>query len=281
MKLSLDFSALLHAFRTKEKREEYLKLSEVFQTESKSLAKALSSSEAVFKTIPLLSAFLAWTKEDLTDSERLADAKALLENGFIGLKDAEGAIWTLKHTSKQDPNVIFEAIRCKRDWPLTQREQLVKEYKAFLSFLSVRTNRYITLRTDEERDEVRSREIGYDEFLTFADQLNDKSQLVAKLLYFGGNRTLEEVLALAIPDVNFEPQEINFGSQAVSYPLQVFVDIKASIGKRSKGRVFLGRQNAPLNPATIFRNFKDAAEKTGLHFGVGLFTQNKDLYHYL
>ena len=89
--------------------------------------------------------------------------------------------------------------------------------------------------------------------------------IVAKqLLYFGGDRTLDEVLNLKIPDVDFEEHLIGFGAKSVPYPLHVFADIKAIIGKRSKGKVILGRQEGDLNPATVFRNFKTAGINAGM-----------------
>lgn len=57
---------------------------------------------------------------------------------------------------------------------------------------------------------------------------------------------------------------VKINTLVVSYPLHVFADIKAIIGKRTTGKVFRGRQNAPLNQTTVFRNFKKAGVKSGL-----------------
>jgi hypothetical protein len=86
------------------------------------------------------------------------------------------------------------------------------------------------------------------------------------LLYFGGTRTLEEVLTLNIENVNIDKRFINFGLQPIAYPLHVFADIKDLSQGRKKGRVFIGRRgkSTSLNPATIFRNFKEAATEVGL-----------------
>ena len=64
--------------------------------------------------------------------------------------------------------------------------------------------------------------------------------------------------------IDFEKKLIKYKNQLVSYPGHVFADIKTLIEQKTSGQVFLGRQNAPLNPATIFRNFKEAALKVGL-----------------
>lgn len=91
-------------------------------------------------------------------------------------------------------------------------------------------------------------------------------QLLAKLLYYGGSRTLDEVLSLDLKDVDYKEQVIRYGSQLIAYPAHVFSDIQALTEGRPKpsGRIFIGRQNANLNPATVFRNFKEAGSRIGL-----------------
>ncbi|MCE5315971.1 MAG: site-specific integrase, partial [Parachlamydia sp.] len=176
-----------------------------------------------------------------------------------------------------DPNEIYEAIRCHREWSLLFRERLVLAYQNFLSYLWARTNEYIILRPDLEKESVKNREVSFREFVSFADLLKDNLQLIAKLLYFGGDRILDEVMKLTISDVNFDEHLIRYGSQVVRYPLHVFADIKAIIGRRTKGNLFLGRQDALLNPTTVFRNFKDVGSKAGLgsNFSPASLTRNK------
>lgn len=267
-----------------------LSFSDSFESETKRLANELAAFRSFFREIPLLSAFLCWVRESNSKSvEELEEAKLLLDEGFIPAKKNSGGLWTLKEVAEQDPNDVFQAIRCQRNYSLRQRERLVQAYRRFLNYLGVNTNRLITPRTDWERDQVSHKEMRYDEFLTFADNLNEKNQLAAKLLYFGGSRSLDEVLRVDIADIDFANCQIAYEGESITYPTHVIEDIKSLIGRRSKGRLFIGRQregtkkNAPLNHSTVFRNFKEAAEKIGIseRFIIGLLTMSKSSHEHL
>lgn len=239
-----------------------------FEEQREILDLAYKSSQKVFAEIPFLAAFLIVMKERLEKfkdcQECIEEAKMLLENGFIGIYDNRGNIWTLENVAKQNANIIYQAIRCHRKWPMKIREKLVIAYYRILNDLDIATKGYIKIIEKTDAEITVDRVINREFFIKFLDELNEKPQLVAKLLYFGGNRTLDEVLQLSLEDVIFEKRLIKFGSQEISYPSHIFVDISAISENRSKGKVFLGRQNLPLNQATIFRNFKEAAHKLGL-----------------
>ena len=89
----------------------------------------------------------------------------------------------MHHASLHDPNEIYNAIRCRRDLSLTQRERLVLAYRRFVSYLSFRTHGYINPSDGTERWFVRDRDLKLKEFAQFEDQLKDNLQLVAKLLF--------------------------------------------------------------------------------------------------
>lgn len=272
--------SFLQYFHLKFPDKETFEYSKVFHREYTQLEKAFLAAKKAFHEIPLVSAYLDWVQEAYSQTaEEIEIPKILLSEGFIGLKDSEGATWTLSDAAKQDPTEIYQAIRCRRDLSLVFREQLVNAYKSFLEYLSSCTQGYIKPKYDFEDTYVRHRSLSLRDFVLFADQLNDSLKLVAKLLYFGGNRSLEEVLRLTIQEVDFESRHISFGSKVVPYPLHVFADIKAVVGKRSKGDVFRGRKNAPLNPTTVFRNFKEAGDKAGfwmvIDFLPSTLTKNK------
>lgn len=106
--------------------------------------------------------------------------------------------------------------------------------------------------------------IKLDDFNKVLEHLDEKYQLVAKLLYFGGTRTLEEILSLEIQHIDFKGEKIFFNGLGIKYPIHVFTHIQNVVKNRTIGRLFLGRQNLPLYPSTIFRNFKIAGKKAGL-----------------
>jgi hypothetical protein len=215
---------------------------------------------------PFLASFLVWVKEvGYRDTETLEGAKMLLEHGLIGVSDDDGRPWTIGKAKGFDHNTVIETIRCQKEWTLSVRENVVKTYLAFMSWLSIETHSYIPRLEDPDLDRVRGRLLQYSTFLSFLEALsNEKARLVASLLYFGGSRTMEEVLQLTLKNVDFEKKVIIFDFIPVSYPAHVFSDIKLIMKPRTSGKVFLGRQGAALHPTTIFRNFKEAGVKVGL-----------------
>jgi integrase len=219
----------------------------------------------VVSQLPLLSAFIVWAKEaSRLHLDMLTRAKVLVESGYIGIKAKDGALWTLGNASEFDHETIIDAIRCRHDLSISMREQLVADYISFIQWLHEVTHGYISKLEDPDRIKTQGKFIDYPVFLSFLEELKINEQLVAKLLYFGGRRTLDEVLNLQLEKIDFEKRVVQFDFQVVSYPTHVFADIQVIAEKKKRGRLFIGRQNAPLGPATIFRNFKKAALKIGL-----------------
>lgn len=239
---------------------------DAFLTERKRLQSELEKSIGAISEQPLLTAFLAWIKEvSVIPSFDLSLAKALLENGFIGITDKEGHVWTIARASEFNHQSIIDAIRCRYDWSTEVREGLVMAYTSFIQWLSNLTFGYVNKVEDPDLIRSNARAFPYSMFLKFASNLKDKDRLVAKLLYFGGSRTLEEVLNLHLEEVDFDNRAILFGKERIQYPLHIFADIKSLSHGRKKGRVFLGRKNNDaLNPTTVFRNFKTAAIAIGI-----------------
>jgi integrase len=215
---------------------------------------------------PFLASFLVWVKEvAYREGEAIEGAKMLLEHGLIGVTDDEGHPWTIGKAKGFDHRTVIDTIRCHKEWTLPVRENLVKTYISFISWLSFETHFYIPRLEDPDLDRSRGRLLPYSAFLSFLDALpNEKARLVANLLYFGGSRTMEEVLQLTLKNVDFDKKVIYYEFVPVSYPAHVFSDIKSVMKPRTSGKVFLGRQETALHPATIFRNFKEAAVKAGL-----------------
>jgi hypothetical protein len=215
---------------------------------------------------PFIASFIVWVKEvGYRHMEMLEGAKMLLEHGLIGVTDHAGGLWTIGKAKGFDHRTVIDTIRCHKEWTLPVRENVVKTYLSFISWLSLETNSYIPRLEDPDLVRSQGRTLPYSSFISFLGALpNDKARLVASLLYYGGSRTLDEVLQLTLKNVDFEKRVIYFESVPVSYPAHVFDDIKEMAKPRTSGKLFLGRQGLPLNPATIFRNFKDAALKSGL-----------------
>ena len=233
--------------------------------ERNSLRDAHTKTIKKISQLPFLAGFLMWVKEQASsNSDMLAAAMLLLEEGFIGITDKKGKVWTITDAKGFDHSVVINAIRCRREIPLQKREQLVTGYLSFMQWLSEETFGYTHPLEDPDWVKIKGRLLSLPQFITFLSALKDKEQVVAKLLYYGGSRTLEEVLNVQLEDIDFKKQLIRYQSQLIHYPSHVFADIQALAGKSTRGKLFLGRQNASLNPSTIFRNFKEVAIEIGL-----------------
>ncbi len=234
-------------------------------------------------TAPFITSFMLWISEVSKDNPSIIDiAKVLLHNDFIGTYDNSGKVWTLESAKNFDHQKILSAIRCTREWTIRRRETAVDAYIDFMNWLSTATYGYMAALVDQDPIIVRNRLLSFSKFLDFLDALpNEKSQLVAKLLYFGGNRTLDPVLNLTIECVNFDQLCVTWNSlertsDVTRYPEHVFNDIKALMGNRRHGKIFLSNQNQLLSEATIFRHFNEASKKTSeSSFGPKKLTTNK------
>ncbi len=220
---------------------------------------------------PFIAIFGVWIKKcGYLYPGMLDAAKTLLEHNLIMIYDNNGAIWTVEKANAFDHHKTLNAIRCKSSWSIKRREELVRVYVAFMYWLHIETRGHIHRCEDPDWARSLKRNLAFPRFIDFLDALsNTKSQLVAKLLYFGGNRTLEQVLKLDISNIDFDAHTILWepltaNSELTSYPEHVFHDIKALTDIHKKGLVFLGRQDGPLSDATIFRHFNEAAQKVGL-----------------
>jgi len=250
---------------------------ESFLSFQKQFDEELERAVLKFMMQPLFPAFLAWAiGKKSFDANLIENALILLNKGYIHIVNENGDFLKIVEAKNINHNVILDHIRMSRDLSLEKREGLVTVYLSFYNWLSDQSFGLMNPLNDPDEIKRVGRVLTYPLFVKLHDQLDDKAQVVAKLLYFGGSRTLEEVLDLQINDVDFTNRLIRFDSQMISYPLHVLLDIKAITSNRSSGRVFVGRSDAPLNPATIFRNFKEAASKVGIgpSFSPKLLTTN-------
>lgn len=225
----------------------------------------LHDTQKAISEQPLLAAFILWAKEvALENADMMNAAKLLLEADFIRITAKSGKIWTIENTSTLNHRAVIDAIRCTSTWPIPLREEVVTNYISFINWLSDETHGTIQKIEDPDQLLVKGRLFPYSQFIKLIAALRDKEQLAAKLLYFGGKRILDDVINLELDAIDFGKKAIRYKSQLIHYPPHVFADIQMLVGKRTSGRLFLGRQNAPLSRLTIFRKFKEVAYEVGL-----------------
>jgi integrase len=248
--------------------ETLLKGAEQFCAAHEVIHKAKDAYYEKIKKTPLLFVISAWTTRYLRNNEfghaSVKDIQELMNEGIIPHSHSNDALFTLEEFVKLNHDLIINKIRCSRKWTLIKREILVIQYIDLIEWISKFTLGFVPIAEDPDRLKRIGRVIDYSTFVDFISHLDERSQLIAKLLYFGGSRTLEEVIALQINDVNFEKRTIKFADQVIPYPPHVFDLIKDVIKYRSEGPVFVGRQNNPINRTTVFRTFNEAAMKAGV-----------------
>lgn len=241
-----------------------LKSIEEFTAERESVEKAINKAQNVFRAQPVLSAYLLWSEVKRSEDPRNF-AKIILEHELIPFKDRQGGLLLVKDVDQALVTHSLEMIRCRSEFDLWRREMLVLSAVSFYRWLSSVTFGASFWKIEDPDDKkTQGRVLAYDAFIPLLARLDDRCRLVAKLLYFGGSRTLDQVLKLKLEDVDFDKQMIRFGTQLIDYPLHVFKDIRDLVGDQVSGPVFSGRQGSSLNPATVFRNFKEAASQIGL-----------------
>lgn len=232
---------------------------ETFVKERDHLHAEIANFSKVVKDTPLLASFLIWVKEYKKNSLAEDYPNLLLENKWIAFKNRSGNLIKIKDLAEKEIRLAIEEIRCQRELSLEERELLVENLIDFFNWLANQTLFYHLKVEDPDKLKVKDRLFDYEDFIMLLTHLDERCRLIAKLLYFGGRRTLEEVTTLQIESIDFKNHFIEFTNETISYPLHVFEDTKNVIGARSSGKVFIGRKNAPINPSTIFRNFNEVA----------------------
>lgn len=224
----------------------------------------------------LITAYFVWLKPrfNVGSPRILSNAVYLLDYKLIPFTDKEGNRIKIKNFDRANHIEIIDKIRSIENLSVEIKEGLVLLYLNFAAWLWNEANRPCPV-IDPDRERSKGRALSYDSFAKLLSKLDSKMRIIAKLLYFGGKRTLDDVLKVDFEDINFKQNKIIYTEAIISYPGHLFEDIKhLTHGEiKKKGHVITGRGNAPLNPSTIFRNFKEA----GLDAGLGTNFTHKDL----
>lgn len=234
------------------------------EEKDRALKQVIDDNTQFMERTPLLAAFLYWSKTSFIRRDWPDCAKILLENDLIPFRDKKDSLLLMKDVEKKTLTHALELIRCKTQFTISVRESLTLAFVHFFDWLAYTTRNRLWKIQDPDRWKARDRVLPYDTFMQFLEKLDQKSQLIAQLLYLGGSRTIDQVLNLQFQDICYSKQTIQFEEQTISYPLHIFQDIKMLAGKRSSGRIFLGRQSSPLNRTTVFRAFKEASLLIGI-----------------
>ena len=216
--------------------------------------------------VPLLSVIVFWVRNIAKDKfHAMRNAETmhqLLKYGFIGLKDTHGQAWTLKHMISLGHESIIEAIRCNECWTQEKTEEHVQFYIGFVNWLSEATSGYVPRVVDPDIQKTMQRKIPYNDFLTICKHLKDRERVIAELLYYGGERMLEEILSIKIE--NIKDSFIDFQNGSVQYPKHVFKSLLSYLKERKKGYVFIDRKGGKIDPSVPYRALKKVVLKLNL-----------------
>ncbi len=235
-----------------------------FQNGQESFSQELKRFESTIKQTALIAAFVIWIDTKNFNDLMREEALKLIKLNLIRFKDTDGSLINL---SKINANAVSEqinSIRCQTHIEISQRESFVSVLLDFYRWLSLNTHSLVSRGKDPDLHYIEKRNLDLSDFLLILKGLDDRSRLIAKLLYYGGSRVLEEVVNLQIENVNFIDQIILYGEIHTEYPPHVFQDIKTLIKDRKSGPVFTGRNNSKMNPSTIFRHFQALGTIRGL-----------------
>ena len=116
--------------------------------------------------------------------------------------------------------------------------------------------------TDPDLNKTSQRKIPHSEFIAICKQLKDRERVMAELLYYGGERMLEEIAALKIEDI--KDDFIHLQNGPVKYPKHVFKNLISYLNGRKKGYVFVDKKGNKIDSSVPYRALKVAASKLGL-----------------
>jgi cobalamin biosynthesis Co2+ chelatase CbiK len=201
----------------------------------------------------------------------------LLENGLIECVNRRtGKLLSIGEFAEWSPITVIDDIRCYEQWSFEKREDYVKFFCEFSEWLSRDTFGYIHQAIDRDREITKQRQLHFDRFIEIIKQLNLRERVIAKIFYFGGTRSLEEVLSITIKLINHFNQTILFPTGTVKYSRPVFEDIKKMIGDRKTGYLFVGKHGEKINHTVPYRALKTVVTKLGFDpsFTFKEFTKN-------
>lgn len=171
---------------------------------------------------------------------------------------------TLQEFSLVDHMMIMNQIRMHDKWFLQKQEDYVTFYVWFVNFLSETTQGMIPITRDMDRHNTLKRKLAFEIYIELISLLPLRERILTKVFYLGGERTLDEVLALEIKHIDFEKEVIHFSEYFVAYPSHLFVDILRYLHGRKKGYVFVSKQGEKISHTVPYRALKVAVQKIGL-----------------
>lgn len=213
------------------------------------------------KNAPILGAFQMWFKDHFDRPCLPEYASLLFEKDCLGFGNE---IKIGEYNFKQVPNALGQ-IRCVMGPSIVESERLVELMIDFFTWLHEQSDQLTPKIDDPDVELVKNKIVSHNKFIRLLACLDDRCRIIAKLLYFGSvARSVEEIVEIQIEDIQFKKCRISFQNHSETFPAHAIEDIRRLIRTRSKGSVFLGRNNTLINSSTVFRNFKTVGSSLDL-----------------
>ncbi|NGX54936.1 MAG: hypothetical protein KR126chlam2_00557 [Chlamydiae bacterium] len=218
---------------------------------------------------PLMAVIFLWAQwignDKVLGEKYLSMMEHLLERNLIQHKHpTNGKPLDIAQFSSLKPNAVIDAIRCHQAWSIEKREDYVRFYAEFSSWLSKQTFGLISEAKDRDRAITQQRKLSFETYIAILQNLEIRERIMSKIFYLGGSMGLEEVLFLKIKDINFNESSISFSGENVYFPSHVFEDLKIFLEGRKQGYVFIGRKNERINHTVPYRSLKAVVTKLGM-----------------
>jgi integrase len=249
---------------SKKSLQELLHEGHAFAKASGIIEKTVEKFQSDMHSILVLSLILLWSQYTLKESslgERHLNLMAeLVQDEILPSKKN----MTLQDYAKQGHEPTIDRIRSHSTWLIQKKEDMVSFYLDFANWVNLSTYGYISLAIDPDKTITARRKFPFEAYIKLQTLLPLRERILIKLFYLGGERALEEIIALKIQDIDFKNNQIHFESHFVRYPLHVIDDIIQHIGDRKKGYVFISKQGQKINHSVPYRALKAAAAQLGL-----------------
>ena len=245
-----------------------LNKSAVFESASSRFQTAFDGFHVELAQIPLLSAILIWAKniaEDKVFGKRYLDIMKELVSSKLLSVIANRSFIALEAYSTASHETVISGVKNYSPWYLQKREDSVSLYITFTHWLSEATVGYIKPAQDADRIITSKRKLPFEKYIELLSRLPERERIIAKLFYLGGARSLNDILALKISEVDFGQYAIRVSNGSIKYPSHVIEDIKSHLGERRKGFVFSNTLSTDRIHHTVpYRALKKAAQEIGL-----------------
>lgn len=236
---------------------------------SEQVHSSINKLHGALSQVPILSFILVWARK-MEENKTLGRRYLQLMHELISIQlfpvIQKNQPILLENYVSMGHDIILNHIRSHSSWFLQKREDVVAVYINFTQWCSDFSVNYVHTAVDHDREIASKRRLSYEKYIELLSVLPHRERIITQLFYLGGARSLEDILALKIANVNHTEGHIQFEQGgSIRYPQHILEDIKTYLKGREKGFMFSNMQSTDrINHTIPYRALKKAAQKIGL-----------------